>query len=256
MRMRTRQRCRSRVDMRHSAVPSDDMDELLIHEKLDSRLSIVHADSTGEREVLAGLSGWKFDYHNGPLIKLFLLKSEHEHKSCKLVIVAHHFIADGWSLSLFCEELIEAYNGLRTGVQPAFSEAMDYSEYMKKKEAELKAEKQTGRASVLEKLFAADCDQELALPNHQIMALPGEGKGERLTFTTDELWLKKVRKTAAAAKCSPFMDYAVRLSSNAESAIGAEAFCSGRSVCGTILDCTQSTYGELCFDPADCGADE
>lgn len=50
----------------------------------------------------------KFNISNGPLYRFWLIKTADQ--SFKLLIVFHHMICDGWSLSLIIRELSESYN--------------------------------------------------------------------------------------------------------------------------------------------------
>ncbi len=183
---------------------SSDMSKLVPNPSLETGVSVIPVQESSEAEVLSGLTKYSFDYVNGLLYRIFLLRNEQDTRKSKLLVVAHHFIADGWSLSLFCEELIEAYNSFRTGTSPSLGEVVSYREFLHNHEALVgKLDKQ----EVLQfwEDYLAGCDHELALPTKDVMAEAHAGRGERITHTTDEQWLKKVRKAAAASRCSPFM---------------------------------------------------
>ncbi|HAU85938.1 MAG TPA: hypothetical protein DCW90_10675 [Lachnospiraceae bacterium] len=49
-----------------------------------------------------------FDLSNAPLLRIRLFKFENEYR---LLLVFHHIMMDGWSISLFMKELASAYNG-------------------------------------------------------------------------------------------------------------------------------------------------
>ncbi|MGG1879491.1 amino acid adenylation domain-containing protein, partial [Paenibacillus cisolokensis] len=196
-----------KVISRHEALRctfSSDRTKLMPHEEVEFEIATVPVHQDTEHEITAGLIRAPFDYDRGPLIRLYLLKDEQEPASRKLLITAHHFVADGWSLSVFCEELMEAYNSSLADIAPQFSEVVRYSDYLQQREAEL-AQLDTQEIVQFWRSQLADCDSELALPRHEIMAASDEGKGARLTYTTDDKWIVKVRKAAAAVKCSPFM---------------------------------------------------
>ncbi|MET8122910.1 amino acid adenylation domain-containing protein [Micromonospora sp. NPDC005189] len=57
-----------------------------------------------------------FDIENGPLFRAALLRlGEDEHR---LALGLHHLIADGWSLQVLYQEVIENYRRLRAGQEP------------------------------------------------------------------------------------------------------------------------------------------
>lgn len=69
-----------------------------------------------------------FRLAEGPLIRGLLVRvNENE---CIFTAVTHHFVADGWSLKLFMEELAILYSSLSKGVIPPLPElSMQYTDY-------------------------------------------------------------------------------------------------------------------------------
>lgn len=57
---------------------------------------------------LEGLAVLPFDLENGPLFRIYLLKSKEEEHT--LLLVIHHIIADFWSLSILLKELTKIYH--------------------------------------------------------------------------------------------------------------------------------------------------
>jgi amino acid adenylation domain-containing protein len=84
-------------------------------------LEIVACDHSGDPAGAADewLSrAWQrpFDIENGPLFRAALLRlGEDEHR---LALGLHHLIADGWSLQVLYQEVIENYRRLRAGQEP------------------------------------------------------------------------------------------------------------------------------------------
>ncbi|KPA88086.1 condensation domain-containing protein, partial [Pseudomonas asplenii] len=55
-----------------------------------------------------------FDLRNGPLMRAALLRvADDEHV---LVLTLHHIVADGWSLQVMIEELVQGYQSLSQGL--------------------------------------------------------------------------------------------------------------------------------------------
>ena len=69
-----------------------------------------------------------FDLHNAPLFRVTVLRSsEHE---CTLMLVMHHIISDGWSMSVLFRELATAYNALRNNQTPMWARLpVQYADY-------------------------------------------------------------------------------------------------------------------------------
>jgi amino acid adenylation domain-containing protein len=69
-----------------------------------------------------------FDLHTGPLWRVNVLRlSEHEHV---LMLVVHHIISDGWSMSVLFRELATAYNALRHNASPDWPRLpVQYADY-------------------------------------------------------------------------------------------------------------------------------
>ncbi|MEE1866823.1 amino acid adenylation domain-containing protein [Pseudomonas auratipiscis] len=69
------------------------------------------------RACVAELSAQPFDLLNGPLLRVRLVRlADDEHL---LVLVLHHIVTDGWSMSLMVEELMACYAACAQGLAPA-----------------------------------------------------------------------------------------------------------------------------------------
>ncbi|HET6314002.1 MAG TPA: amino acid adenylation domain-containing protein, partial [Chloroflexia bacterium] len=69
-----------------------------------------------------------FDLARGPLLRANLLRlGEREHL---LVLVMHHIVSDGWSMSVLTEELAELYRAFAAGEEPSLPELpVQYADY-------------------------------------------------------------------------------------------------------------------------------
>ncbi|SDG00541.1 amino acid adenylation domain-containing protein, partial [Fontibacillus panacisegetis] len=198
------------VVARHEALRytiTSDMSKFCINSNVTNPVVVIKTDIDSESNVISELVNTRFDYINGPLFKVYVLEPNNiSNGSVRMLIIAHHLIADGWSVSLLFEELIEAYNSLKTGDTPRFNEVVSFSEYLDLNEIALKGLDKTEFSNFWRE-YLSDCDHEIHLPQRNLMSVAdtGKNKGERLTYTTDDSFIKKVRKLAATAKCSPFI---------------------------------------------------
>ena len=67
-------------------------------------------------EHIASMDGHVFDLEQGPLMRTLLL--ERDAKTFVFVLTIHHIIGDGWSLEVFCRDLLNAYENTLNGVDP------------------------------------------------------------------------------------------------------------------------------------------
>jgi amino acid adenylation domain-containing protein len=81
-------------------------------------LAMPGLDAEGERALLAALARRPFDLGTGPLLRVTVLATAPERQV--LVLVVHHIVADGWSLSVLADELAAAYAAALAGRAPEF----------------------------------------------------------------------------------------------------------------------------------------
>ncbi|MEG3012508.1 MAG: condensation domain-containing protein, partial [Pseudomonas sp.] len=68
------------------------------------------------RACVAELTAQPFDLLNGPLLRVRLVRlADDEHL---LIVVLHHIVTDGWSMSLMVEELMACYAACAQGLAP------------------------------------------------------------------------------------------------------------------------------------------
>ena len=82
---------------------------------------------------LNGLAKQPFNLATGPLMRVHVIETDvidGETPEQALLIVIHHIIADGWSLSVLFNELSAAYNALCRGESPSWSPlSVQYADY-------------------------------------------------------------------------------------------------------------------------------
>src|SRR5439155_12474848 len=76
----------------------------------------------------------EFDLVNGPLLRARIVRLAADHHL--LVLMAHHIICDGWSMSVLLYELGELYSANRRGVPCALPEPMPFSRYAQREAVE------------------------------------------------------------------------------------------------------------------------
>lgn len=109
--------------LRTSFVAIDDKPRQVV--LADASLRIIEHDLRGlsdpdaaMRDHIAGASKTAFDLAQGPLIRLHVLQLPASPEAVErhaLVLVVHHIVADGWSMSVLQRELSACYQAFRTG---------------------------------------------------------------------------------------------------------------------------------------------
>lgn len=104
------------------------------------KISEMDGRTTGERVRQARARGLAmqrapFDLENGPLLRAGLLRlSVEDHV---LLLVAHHIVLDGWSMSVVRDEIGRAYRSIRHGELPDLGPAARYRDAMDKRRQRL-----------------------------------------------------------------------------------------------------------------------
>ncbi|MEU4776726.1 amino acid adenylation domain-containing protein [Micromonospora sp. NPDC023633] len=101
----------------------------------DSWLDFEHHDLVGHSDgaeqlarLLEGCAFGVFDLRLGPLIRGLLVRVDDE--EFVFVLVAHHIVVDGWSMTILWDELSHAYRTATDGDAPGLPEvSLDYSDY-------------------------------------------------------------------------------------------------------------------------------
>ncbi|MBO0993816.1 non-ribosomal peptide synthetase, partial [Bacillus sp. SD088] len=196
------------ISKRHEALRytvSDDLECLKVGEPAKLDLTELEVRSEEEQEVISDCIHTSLDVQNGPLIKVFLLQPPDQQEQTKLLVIAHHLIMDGWSISVFCEELIEAYNSQLQNRAPSFREVLPYSEYRRQRENVLQSIDEEKIKSFWRE-YLPSYPTRLRLPQRDPLTMSEHNKeGSRFTYRLDAAFLKKIRKLAANVKSSPFL---------------------------------------------------
>ncbi len=143
-----------------------------------------------------------FDFEKGPLFRCTLLKlSESEHI---FILVMHHIISDGWSVGIFIDELMSAYQAYHSDGQPQLPNVQwQYSEYSVWQRNML-----TG--GVLEKQLAhwmkkLDDMAELDFPLDYDRPALQTFSGCKVSYIYNEELMDKVMSVSKSTGTTPFM---------------------------------------------------
>ncbi|MGB3181569.1 MAG: amino acid adenylation domain-containing protein [Cyclobacteriaceae bacterium] len=86
------------------------------------------ADDPEVKEAAKAEATQIFDLETGPLLSVRLLRLDN--REFVLLITMHHIITDGWSLNIFFNEVLSAYNAFRRGDETTLPELrIQYKEY-------------------------------------------------------------------------------------------------------------------------------
>src|SRR5947209_13153348 len=131
-------------------------------------------------ERLAGFTSSSFDLANGTLFRTALLKlSEREHA---LVLVLHHMIFDGWSMTILKRELSALYTSFSQGDQSPLPEPiLQYADYALWQRERLQGEFLDRQASYWRKQFA-EAPAALELPTDRKRPATLSFRGAQLSF--------------------------------------------------------------------------
>ncbi|QLF94934.1 amino acid adenylation domain-containing protein [Pseudomonas sp. ABC1] len=103
----------------------------IIHPKIDFALLQEKQEDTSEELIQSKVEeevAEPFDLEQGPLIRIKLLRlAEDDHV---LILTLHHIVSDGWSMPIMVDELVQLYEGYRTGQQVTLPELpIQYADY-------------------------------------------------------------------------------------------------------------------------------
>ncbi|TBV09727.1 non-ribosomal peptide synthetase [Stutzerimonas kirkiae] len=103
----------------------------VIHPRIDLALDQEHLEGAREALIQSRVEAEvarPFDLEHGPLLRVKLLRlAEDDHV---LILTLHHIVSDGWSMPIMVDELIQLYEGYRTGQEVTLPELpIQYTDY-------------------------------------------------------------------------------------------------------------------------------
>jgi amino acid adenylation domain-containing protein len=121
-----------------------------------------------------------FDLGRGPLIRALLLRFAEE--DSVLLVVVHHIVSDGWSMTIFAHELSSLYESYRRGTTPSLPELpIQYSDFALWQRRHLRGRRLLSLLSYWERRLAGAPRLFHLLPDHPRPAVQSS-RGELLSF--------------------------------------------------------------------------
>jgi amino acid adenylation domain-containing protein len=154
-------------------------------------------------EVITEESKKPFDLNNGPLLRCLLVRLGLERYIFLLVL--HHIIVDGWSISILFRELTSAYASLLGGNAPSLPDLpFQYADY-----AQWQREYMTGevldRQLEYWKRKLGDCPLVLELPTDHLRPTVASWHGATEEIVLDGETLTRLKALGKSENCTLFM---------------------------------------------------
>lgn len=183
------------------AVLNETMDVAIHHE--DMSRSEAGARAAQAAELTRRALSEPFDLVEGPLLRVVLIrKSDTEHE---LLLLAHHIIVDGWSLSVLLDELATLYRGYADGNSEAPPRpAIQYADFASWQRHWL-ANGEGDRQLAYWRSHLGDSHPVLALPHDRPRAAVQSHRGATLGVAIDPLLVARLREFAGRQHASLFM---------------------------------------------------
>ncbi|WP_299005495.1 condensation domain-containing protein [uncultured Shewanella sp.] len=122
------------------------------------------------------------DLSQGPLVNFRVIKVD-EHR-CALLMMFHHIISDGWTVNLFLQAFLEAYETLSQDRIPTIIDTFQFFDYAHYEKAWLTSDEyQKGMAFWQDKL--ANVEGQLLIPTNRIKTSTNKDKGEMYSLKLD-----------------------------------------------------------------------
>ncbi|MBL3657518.1 non-ribosomal peptide synthetase/type I polyketide synthase [Fulvivirga sediminis] len=143
-----------------------------------------------------------FDLSQPPLIRACLLALEDNH--FELILVSHHIVSDGWSVSLLLEEWSKCYSAMVTNKPVILSKPGSFASYLKRRtEDAFSKEYEKSKQYLLEK-FSGEMPV-LNLPIHTNRPPQKTYAGARCTVVFSEKLNSTVKEVSKKQGVTPFM---------------------------------------------------
>jgi amino acid adenylation domain-containing protein len=157
------------------------------------------------QDKLTELSQLPFDLTNAPLLRAHLLETDSNANDSILLLVTHHIVSDGWSLSVLFSDLTELYNSFnagRTASLPALS--IQYADYASWQRAwfddnELKRQLDFWRAQL------KDADSVLELPTDKLRPVEQSYRGASVAKQLSAASIESIKALAQQHQATLFM---------------------------------------------------
>ena len=196
---------------RHEALrttfsPSGDVQRIAANAKLDVPLVDFSSQQEADREprvaeIIDREVGHEFDLVNGPLLRAQIVRLPADDH--RLIIVAHHLICDGWSMSVLLCEVGDLYTANCRGTPCGLTAPMQFSEY-----ARQEAERRSGPESAASEAYwvgqFSDSVPVLELPANRPRPAARNYTGSHRFCALGGDLVSAVKRFSAAHNCTTF----------------------------------------------------
>ncbi|SDL19260.1 non-ribosomal peptide synthase domain TIGR01720/amino acid adenylation domain-containing protein, partial [Pseudomonas delhiensis] len=160
-------------------------------------------DDDALRQRVAEAIRQPFDLASGPLLRVCLLDRGGD--EAVLVVVLHHIVADGWSMQVMVDELLQAYAALRRGEQPGLAPlALHYADYAAWQRAWLDGGEGERQLAYWRQRLGSE-QPRLELPADHPRPAQACGRGQRLELALPAALGKALLASARREGVTPFM---------------------------------------------------
>ena len=154
-------------------------------------------------KVIAEEAKKPFDLSQGPLLRCLLVRLKPEHHI--FLMVLHHIIVDGWSISILFRELTSCYASFLKGERPVLPPIpLQYAEYAQWQRESMTGEV-LGRQLEYWKSKLADCPLVLDLPTDHPRPAIASWHGATEEIVVDSDTLATLKAIAQGENCTLFM---------------------------------------------------
>ena len=172
--------------------------------RLHLPLSLFKAGRSALQPLLQAEIRRPFDLSQGPLFRATLVRlHERDHV---LLLVMHHSISDGWSLSILLDELQQYYNALASGSPaPALPQlSWQYADYARWQRRVMQGPQLEEQLTYWRQKLAA-APEQIQLPADRAEAAASEARADRCFLELPARTVKAAKAFAQRHRATPFM---------------------------------------------------
>lgn len=137
----------------------------------------------------------------GPLVNFRVIKVDDNH--CALLMMFHHIISDGWTVNLFLQAFLKAYETLSQGAIPIIANTFQFFDYaLYEQEWITSDEYKKGMAFWQDKL--TNVEGQLLIPTNKIKTSTNKDKGEMCSLKLSVLQWEEIQAASKVVHATEF----------------------------------------------------
>jgi amino acid adenylation domain-containing protein len=178
-----------------------------IHDQLKPVFDIEEADNLNEKQIL--LWGQQkgdvaFDLEHGPLLRAHLLFNQRSEGQTQIIlaILAHHIVADYWTMETLIRELSALYNDSSHSLP---EQSLHYKEFVTLENQYLNSDKGQRDAQYWRDSLAGHGSPLLELPADKVRPPQQSYRGEEVQFPLDVTLSQHIKNSAKALEVTPYV---------------------------------------------------